>query len=346
MDRIRIFTSFNFAYAPRACILAQSLKKNEKNIEVIALVVDEVATPEAEQAHDLLSQHFDKVVLARSIGIPNFRPWVFKHNVVEACTAVKPRYLESLLAQESGPVIYMDPDTCCFTPYIQNLLATHPQSILLTPHQLSPNKSEHSVRDNELGSTKYGVFNLGFACVRATDQGKDYAQWWRRSCEMACYEEVAEGIFTDQKWCDLVPALFEDFAVVRDPGMNVASWNLSRRKIFFNAAGDPVIDGQSLKFFHFTKVGSVGNAMIARYAGSNVEAFELLRWYSSELKTMGKRFPKVKWAYGFFEDGSEITNQQRILYRRRNDLMAEFKNPFSAEEHSYKNWYTATQSLS
>lgn len=339
MEKVRIYTSFNFAYAPRACLLAQSLKKYEKDIEVIALVVDETSTPEAEKAYKVLGRHFDRVVLADSIGIPNFRQWIFKHNVVEACTAVKPRFLETLLAEENAPVIYMDPDTCSFAPYIRGLLANSDKSILLTPHQLTPNESEQSVRDNELGSTKFGVFNLGFASIRPTEQGRAFALWWRKSCEMACYEDVAQGIFTDQKWCDLVPSLFWDFGVVRDPGMNVASWNLSQRKIHFDENGAPTIEDQLLKFFHFTKVGSVGNAMIARYAESNVEAYELLRWYSQELKNMEKSFGKVKWKYGYFEDGTEISNDQRVLYRHRNDLMMEFKNPFSAAGHSYMSWH-------
>jgi hypothetical protein len=338
MENIRIYTSFNFAYAARACLLAESLKKSETNIEVIALLVDEMGAPGSEEALRVMEQYFDRIVFADTIGIPNFRQWIFKHNVVEACTAVKPRMLEMLQSEGDGTIIYMDPDTLCFTPFIRQLLTANSGSILLTPHQLTPNNSSQSIHDNELGSTKFGIFNLGFACVRPTIEGKSFAQWWRQSCEMACYEEVANGIFTDQKWCDLVPALFADYSVVRDPGMNVASWNLSQRKIVFNQDGEPSIDGSTLKFFHFTKIGSVGNAMIARYAGSNIEAFELLRWYTLQLERISGEMPSVKWAYGYFEDGSKITDDCRVLYRNRNDLLMEFDNPFSADDNSYKSW--------
>ena len=43
---------------------------------------------------------------------------------------------------------------------------------------------------------------------------------------MLRYEEAAFGVYTDQRWCDLVPALFDGVKVLRDPGLNVASWNL------------------------------------------------------------------------------------------------------------------------
>lgn len=338
MENIRLYTSFNFAYAARACLLAQSVKKNESNIEVIALLVDELSSPGGDEVLQVIKQYFDRIVFADSIGIPNFRQWIFKHNVVEACTAVKPRMLEKLQAEREGTIIYMDPDTLSFAPYVRQMLDRYKGSILLTPHQLTPNESEQSIRDNELGSTKYGIFNLGFACIRPTVEGKAFAKWWRQSCEMACFEEVANGIFTDQKWCDLVPGLFSDFEVIRDPGMNVASWNLSQRKIYFNDDGNPSIDGSTLKFFHFTKVGSVGNAMIARYAGANVEAFELLRWYTLALDQLAAKIPAVKWAYGYFEDGTKIADERRILFRSRNDLILAFDNPFSANLASYKAW--------
>jgi hypothetical protein len=338
MENIRIYTSFNFAYAARACLLAESLRKNEKNIEIIALLVDEIGMPGSEAALAVITKYFHRVVFAATLGIPNFRQWIFKHNVVEACTAVKPRMLEILLAERDGTVIYMDPDTLCFTPYVRQMLATYTGSIMLTPHQLTPNCNEQSIYDNELGSTKFGIFNLGFACVRPTTEGKSFAQWWRRSCEMACFEDVANGIFTDQKWCDLVPALFSDFNVIRDPGMNVASWNLSQRKIIFDEDGNPSIAGSTLKFFHFTKVGSVGNAMIARYADGNIEAFELLRWYTHALEEIALLFPVVKWFYGYFEDQTKISDDCRKLFRGRKDLMTTFKNPFSGDIDSYKCW--------
>ncbi len=48
--------------------------------------------------------------------------------------------------------------------------------------------------------------------------------------------------FTDQRWCDLVPSLFDRVHIERDPGYNVASWNLSTRRIQILATGNIVVN--------------------------------------------------------------------------------------------------------
>ena len=54
-----------------------------------------------------------------------------------------------------------------------------------------------------------------------------------------------------------VPGMFGGLLVVRDPGCNVASWNLSRRRLAFGPGGALTVNGSPLKFYHFTKIGGV-----------------------------------------------------------------------------------------
>ena len=42
---------------------------------------------------------------------------------------------------------------------------------------------------------------------------------------------MPEGLFVDQRWVDLVPALFDDYVVMKRAGLNVAYWNLHERSI-------------------------------------------------------------------------------------------------------------------
>ena len=103
-------------------------------------------------------------------------------------------------------------------------------------------------------------------------------------------------MFTDQKWCDLVPAYFDNVKIVRDPGYNVASWNISQRKIEFDDLGNILVNGSKLKFFHFTKLGPIGRKMTERYAGDNYQVYELWKWYEREIN---RNTPKIKfdWHY-------------------------------------------------
>jgi hypothetical protein len=76
-----------------------------------------------------------------------------------------------------------------------------------------------------------------------------------------------------------VPAFFDGVHILRDPGYNVASWNLSRRPITIEEDGTIRAAGHRLRFFHFTKVTHVGEIMLERYAGNRIEVFELMKWY-------------------------------------------------------------------
>ena len=59
------------------------------------------------------------------------------------------------------------------------------------------------------------------------------------------------GYFVDQRWMDLAPGLIPSLFVLRDPGYNVAYWNLSSRDV--RRTGDGyTVNGRPLRFFHFS----------------------------------------------------------------------------------------------
>src|SRR5262249_52409118 len=163
----------------------------------------------------------------KNLGFERFERWMFKHDVVEASTAVKGQMLRYLLEQKASKIIYLDPDIAVFSSLGAIVKKLDDFSIILTPHQVTPNLAEGLIKDNEMTSLKYGVFNLGFVAVKGDEIGQAFADWWARQLYLACYDDVPNGLFTDQKWCDLVPCLFDRVHIERDPGYNVASWNIS-----------------------------------------------------------------------------------------------------------------------
>ena len=84
-------------------------------------------------------------------------------------------------------------------------------SIVLTPHQCEPNGTEMVVGDNELTSLRYGIFNWASSPCATTGRAAPSQRWWAEQLYRACYDAVETGIFTDQKYCDLVPGLFGRF---------------------------------------------------------------------------------------------------------------------------------------
>ncbi|CAO3459643.1 sulfotransferase family protein [Azospirillum largimobile] len=336
MSGVHCFTSFTYTYLSRARVLAQSLRSVHPDWTFWALIVDELpAGVSAAEAH----AGFDRVVFARDLGIPSFDNWIFRHDVVEACTAVKGRMLVEMLKLGCETVVYLDPDVAVFSPLTRTLERLDGASILLTPHQTDPNNTMAVIADNELGALKHGTYNLGFIAVRNGTEGHRFANWWADMLHLACYDDPANGLFTDQKWCDLVPAFFDGVRIERDPGCNVASWNLSRRQIEIGRDGSILVNGSPLKFYHFTKVNSVGDAMTERYAAGNIHVHEIWHWYKRAIAAQElTAIPRDWWAYGRFDNGVPVSKPMRRLLRDDLGLATAFPKPLQTAGGSYFDW--------
>lgn len=322
------FTSFTFGYLPRARVLAETLRAAHPDWAIWAALVDR---PPPGHANRAAFAGFDGVLEIEDIGIPDVRRWLFRHELVEACTAVKGAMLRRLLRLGADAVVYLDPDIAVFHPLASLADRLEDASILLTPHQIEPDTEPTAIRDNERTSLRYGAYNLGFIAVRNDATGNAFADWWAARLYEACFDAPEAGLFTDQKYIDAAPGLFDRVAIVRDPGWNVASWNISRRVLRFTPGGGITANGSPLAFYHFTKHGGVGDAMTERYAGEAHEPLELWRWYGRALAARAEPgIPEDWWHFAQFSDGSPIPHAARLLARERPDVMAQFENPFGA----------------
>jgi hypothetical protein len=325
---VHAYTSFTFSYLNRARALAMSLRRQHPDWVLWAVITDK--EPEGFTL-DKEAEAFDHWVTAEDLFGEETEAWLFGHDIVEACTAVKGRALQTILRDSTcTKAIYFDPDIGVVNSMQPVVDLLDVDSIVLTPHQLDHEPSSHhrAIKDNEIASLQYGVFNLGFVAVRNDDEGRRFANWWADRLYSWCHDRLDLGLFVDQKWCNLVPCFFDRVKVLRDPGYNVASWNLSQRAMAFDAEGQATINGHLLRFYHFTKLGSVGEVMMQRYAGQNIEVYELWVWYRRMVAgATDPRIPKGWWYYGTFEDGTPISKQIRELYRSRVDIRKAFPNP-------------------
>lgn len=333
------YTSFSYSYLDRARVLVRSLRKLHPDWVVWAILTDK----EPPGYHlDWKGEDFDHLVTAEDLFGSETERWLFGHDIVEACTAVKGRALQRIMADPSAEkILYFDPDIALFNTMneVVDLLDQH--SIVLTPHQLDPDPASHTqaIRDNEINSLDYGVFNLGFLAVKNDDEVRNFAQWWSDRLFDWCHDRRDIGVFVDQKWCNLIPCFFDSVKILRDPGYNVASWNLSQRKMKFDDSGTALINGVPLRFYHFTKLGPVGDTMTRRYAGDNYEVHELWWWYRQQVNaSVDPRIPKGWWYYGRFENGQPIEKHVRELYRSRLDLRAAFPHPRDVGPNSFFEW--------
>lgn len=336
MPSTHCYTSVSFSYLDRARVLAETVRRHHPDW-VLWLCLSDREPPGFK--FSIEDEMFDHVVRVWELDIPSYLPWVFSHDVVELCTAVKGPMLQHILASGADQVLYIDPDCALFSPleHVVELLEDHP--VVLTPHLLSPERSRAGVMDNEISCLKHGTYNLGFVAVQNSKEGKRFAAWWADRLREFCYDDIPGGLFTDQRWCDLAPALFSGVAVLRNPGYNVASWNLANRPISFDGEGAIYAADAPLRFFHFSKVNSVGEAMLERYSSGRTEVFELLRWYRSRLEHHKlEGLPPAWWHYAYYQDGAPIPRAHRVEWRSRPDLQEAFSNPFEISGRCYRDW--------
>lgn len=332
------YTSINNNYLPKARVLAKSVKEQVKDATFYLVLADDFP-----EGWDLSKEPFDKVYQIKDldVDVPNIHMWTFIHSVVELCTAVKGPALLKFLNEGFENVIYLDPDIAVFDPMEELFDILDHNDIILTPHQTHYEKEEEAVVDNEICSLIYGVYNYGFYAVHNSENGKDYAKWWSDRLISHCYDDIPHGLFTDQRWGDIVPCLFDNVKIWKHPGANVSTWNLTHRNVT-KEKDTFYVNGKPLLFYHFSGFDS-GNqlVMLDKYSKGNNVLYELRSWYISQLEQNGQiKYATYKSVYNFFSNGEMISNGQRLTLRKRGDLQNSFRdsNPFMVERGGYYYW--------
>jgi hypothetical protein len=351
--QVHVFTSAALNYLPKVRVLFTSLRKYHPEWMLHFLLADERPShdrssdaPVADEVRpdfDLSKEPFDAIVSVRDLKIPDWQAWAFCHTLTELATAIKPFMLQCLLAavKTGDKVIYLDPDIAVFSRLDDIITVLDSASIVLTPHQLQAEQGLAAVIDNEIGSLKHGIYNLGFIGVRKCEEGQKFAEWWSQRCYYFCRDDICNGLFTDQRWIDLVPGLFADVAVLRQSRFNVAPWNITTRVLEQAEDGGFRVDHQPLGFYHFTGFDSgLHRVMAAKNGDNNTSLERLIRWYELQLESSENRSGySPAWAFANFSNGEPIAKEQRLLYRFRVDLQQAFPDPYAAE--GFLKWWQA-----
>ncbi|HIA54464.1 MAG TPA: glycosyltransferase [Candidatus Melainabacteria bacterium] len=322
-----VFTSATINYLPKVRVLARTVKALHPEI-IFSVILAEPLPREL----DSIRSEFDDLVTIDELGMANLESWIFKHSIVECCTAIKPIYLCRLLEKvDCSCVIYLDPDIAVLSS-MQTLIGEVEQStVAVTPHILQPESSTQAITSNELTAMKYGTFNLGFVGVKNCPQGKEFAQWWQNRLLDYCYEDFASGLFTDQRWIDLAPAFFDGLQILRNPGYNVATWNLTQRKVRGNFTHGFTANEEPLVFYHFSGFDSGAQLEMLDKFGADMPAlFQLREWYEKQCRLADRdELSKRIWKYSSFDNGVLISKEHREKYKSEQTLQTRFPSPFS-----------------
>jgi len=326
-----IYTSCSVNYLPKARALAESLARHQPEARLTLCLNDLVP-----EWLDLSAEPFDQIWLPHDLGYD--RDWIFMHNVMELSTAVKGRALLRLIEDAPADMhVYLDPDVLVMHSLdpVKEYMAG--ASIGLVPHILAPEETEIGVRLTEMSVTEHGIYNLGHLFVRPDANGRKFARWWAKRLDAYCYDDRERGLFTDQRWVDLAPAIFDGVEILRVPNLDVASWNLFGRTIRQNQPGDAAsftVDGYPLITYHFSGTGARGAHRRIReiFDPGNGATAEIERIYEDAIARHGQaELGDHQWGHDRFDDGSPISAEARKLYRRHADLQRAFPDPFGVD---------------
>ncbi len=315
-------------YLPMARVLAESWHRFHPQCPIYVLLLDSPEGFFRPADEDFVS------VSVTDLDIPNLDGFLFKYSVLEASTAVKPYLVKHLLQRYSvQKLLYLDPDILIANPLDGLRTALSTANILLTPHLTSP-LPEDGLLQSEHDILKSGAYNLGFIGMRASQELDRLLEWWCGKLYHHCLVNIEGNLFVDQRWVDLVPGLFSDVTIVRDPGYNMAYWNLHERRLSFNES-IVVNDTFPLFFFHFSGYDAdkpwIVSKHQSRFDMTNIgETRRIYAQYRDLLIKHGWNETKG-WKYGrdFFFNGTRIPASARRYYWSLGPDVERLGNPFA-----------------
>jgi glycosyltransferase involved in cell wall biosynthesis len=331
-EQISICTIISKNYLAHARVLTDSFLKYNPNGTVYVLLTDSL-----DESFDPKNEKFILFNI-KEIGIKNLNSFCFKYDILERNTGVKASFLKFLIKKYNlKKIAYFDPDIF-FTNNLENMWKVLDQkSIVLTPHiteHITDNK-----RPSESEILKSGVYNLGFIAISNSEESKKFLDWWEQKLLDFGYNNVNEGMFTDQKWVDNVPSDFKNVFVINHPGYNVAYWNLMQRNVEIND-GRISANGKPMYFFHFSGFVVEDIEIVSKHQNrfrlSNLENLRPLFELYRDLLIDNEFFKTRKWKcfFDYFDNGIRIPSQARRIYSNllKEDKISE--NPFLVQKEN------------
>ena len=329
-----IFTACSANYLTKAMAMCLSVLDHEPQATPVILLVDSKRDVQ-------LRDPRVRIVWAEDLDFPDYLKCAFKYNIIELNTALKP-FMALRLLEMFDRVIYLDPDVCVYAPLASVHAALETHSTALTPHALSPYSGEGRPDDQDL--LRFGACNLGFFAVRADDNARALLRWWDAQCRVQCFYEPQIGLGVDQKWLDLAPSFFDGVHLLRDPGLNVAFWNLHERQLTRDGDRWIVNGGGPLRFVHFSSfvesdVQAIAGKQTRYPSGSRPDFANATQTYRAYLAASKDSavLAHQDYAYAHFGNGSPISATLRRFYAiSRHPAVLGAADPFNSEAvHGY-----------
>lgn len=232
---------------------------------------------------------------------------ISRYMPAEASCALKPMAMRILSCAGHRHIHYVDSDTRFYSDAAPVCDALEQADIMLVPHYTTGYPHDGR-RPRELTLLRAGVFNAGYVGVRNDEPGRSFLDWWSERLKKYCYLAPSTGMSGDQRWLDLVPALYPNTKLLRHPGVNVGYWNLHERQITQGAEG-VLVNQAPLVLYHFSGLDPANPRRLSIYQDRLTPEqtpiiSSLLADYVAEVILMKRKlgtlpsYPHGKWWHG------------------------------------------------
>ncbi len=285
-------------YLPQAFILSESFIANNPFCDVLLFLTD-LST---QRIGSLNWSDFQSVTVFSLDCVEN--PLLYRmreyFNAFEFCCAAKSFVLDhSLFRLGYQKAVFLDPDIFCYASFDKVWADLDGADLLVTPHVNSPMPADNRLPDDREMVTA-GFVNGGFWAARANENTRRCLAWIAEKVTHYGFFIPDTNLYADQTWMSCLPWFFPvSVQVLRDPGLNVAYWNLHERTLSFEN-GVLFSNGERLVFFHFSGYDPANPTQLTKHSRRELVNNDpailrgLLLAYKSKLDEVILRFPDIQ----------------------------------------------------
>jgi hypothetical protein len=309
-----IFTIVTKSYLAYAGVMSKELRTRHPEIPFYVFLADR---PDGFFNPD--KEPFNVVQIEQILPAELLQTMTGYYTAFELCNALRPfahLYLSKLAGVKQW--FYLDSDIYV-TENIESLFnQLNGASILLVPHILRIDIVPQAEKQ-EIFFLRDGIYNSGCLGIRNSEQALQFLQWWKERLIWLCLHK-SPPLECDQSWLNFAPSLFSECKLVRDPGVNVAYWNIHERLLERSVDGDYSVSGHPVPFIHFScwdwRHPDVPNKYYNIELGASKEAWlQAARDFAEQLRASGIE-DCSQWPYSFAKakNGYTLTPSMRRNY--------------------------------
>lgn len=199
------------AYLPRLKVCIDHIRKYSPEVPINVLYFGD--------REDIVG-YSDHLIVTTSLRLESFKD-IF---------AARPAYMIQLLRQGYNSVLHLGADVIFYSPVEEIFEQYREYDAAGSPHIITPIPYDGKMPSNEQIHLT-GQLNSDFILWNYTKSALTFLEWQHKELQRANADDPSRGQFFDQVYLSFAPYFIDNFHIIKDPGHNVAYFNLHERDL-------------------------------------------------------------------------------------------------------------------